>query len=178
MKAQLHNTATTDEKATGEGRNGVVAGTVLVGCGLVLLAGQIFTLGAWPLVLLGLIFTAAGIATHTAGWFIPGGVLNGIGLGAVVIESGLVAGDPLEGGVFLLCFAAGWLSIFVLTKLFTPRPMAWTFIPAIVMAAIGFPLLLGAAGEALLATALGWLAFAWPLALIVAGIAVLVRRRG
>jgi hypothetical protein len=175
MKAQLHDTG--DETTKGEGRGGLVAGAVLVGCGLVLLAGQVFTLGAWPLVLLGLIFTAAGVTTHTAGWFIPGGVLNGIGLGALLVDSGLVAGDPLEGGVFLLCFAAGWLSIFVLSKLFTPQPMAWTIIPAIVMAAIGAPLLLGAAGEALVETALGWLAFAWPLALIAAGIAVLVRRR-
>lgn len=159
------------------GRGGLVGGAVLIGCGLVLLAGQIFTLGAWPLVMLGLIFTAAGISTHTAGWLIPGGVLNGIGLGALLVESGLAAGDPAEGGVFLLAFAAGWASIYALSRLFTAEPLRWTLIPAGVMALIGAPLLMGAAGEAALSTLFGWLGLIWPVALIVAGLVVLLRRR-
>ena len=175
MSAQLHETDATATTNGGHGR--FVGGLVLVGAGLVLLAGQLFTIGAWPLIMLALLFTGAGVATRTAGWFIPGGVLSGIGLGALLSERGLVAGDPAEGGLFLLAFAAGWLSITLLSSLFTEQPQRWALIPAGVMALIGTPLLLGAVGEAALAAVMGWLAFLWPLALIALGLVVLLRRR-
>jgi hypothetical protein len=176
MNTQLHE-GVGGERGRG-GRGGLVGGLVLVGAGLIMLAGQLLTLGAWPIVLLGVLFTVAGISTHTAGWLIPGGVLNGIGLGALLTDYGVVRGDPAAGGLFLLAFALGWASIYVLSRLFTAKALAWALIPAAVLAAIGAPLLVGGAlGEAAVATVLGWLAYAWPLALVAAGVLILARAR-
>lgn len=157
-------------------RNRLAGGALLIGGGLLLLAGQLFTIGVWPLLILGAAFTAAGLYTRSAGWFIPGGVLNGIGLGALIADSGLMGGSS-EGGAFLLAFALGWLSIYALTRRFTAQPQTWALFPAGIMALIGGPLLLGEGGEALLDTVFGALAYVWPLALIAAGLVFLLRTR-
>jgi hypothetical protein len=178
MSAHFENGAGAREAAQPkiDGRNRLAGGAMLIGGGLALLAGQLFALGVWPLLLLGLGFTAAGLYTRSAGWFIPGGVLNGIGFGALVTEIGLVSGSG-EGGAFLLAFALGWLSIYVLTRLFTAQPQTWALFPAGIMALIGGPLLLGEGGEALLEVIFSALAYVWPLALIAAGIVLLLRTR-
>jgi hypothetical protein len=179
MNTQRESGAETSAGArpNGDSRNRIAGGAMLIGGGLLLLASQIFTLGVTPLLILGVAFTLAGLFTRSAGWFIPGGVLNGIGLGALIVDSGLVGRDSAEGGAFLLTFALGWLSIYALTRLFTAHPQGWTLIPAAVMALIGGPLLLGEGGEALLETAFGVLAYVWPLALIGAGVVFLLRTR-
>jgi hypothetical protein len=184
MSAQLQQAAngSGDERmaeggTTGEGRGRTVGGAVLIGVGLVLLAGQVFTIGNLALIVAGLLFVGAGIATREYGWFIPGGVLNGIGLGATLSESGLLRGDIAEGGLFLLAFGLGWASITLFTRLFARHTLRWPLIPAAVMGLIGTPLLFGAAGEAILETVMGALSVAWPLALVLAGLAML-RRRG
>ena len=112
MNAQRNETVTTGEAPEGQkDRNQLIGGALMLFAGLLLILGQLFSLGAWFLIILGLAFTAAGLGTRGAGWFIPGGVLNGIGLGALLIDSRIVAGESAEGGIFLLAFAAGWASI-------------------------------------------------------------------
>lgn len=179
MNAHLHPTGAPAERGptTGDGKGRLVGGLVLLGAGLVLLAAQFVNLGAWILIILGMVFLAAGVATRSMGWFIPSGVLNGIGLGALLIESGIVVNETAQGGMFLVAFALGWLSIYVLTRLFTAATQTWALIPAAIMALIGVPLLLGAPGEAALAAVLSVLGYLWPLALIAAGVVVLIRMR-
>jgi hypothetical protein len=176
----MHTSGVTPEREVTERpeRNRRVGGILLIAAGVFLLATQIFSLsGTWVLIFLGLGFTAAGIATRAPGWFIPGGVLNGIGLGALLTESGVAQGDPAEGGLFLLAFALGWVSIYLFTRFFTREALSWALIPAAVMALIGTPLLFGAAGEAALAAVLGGLNYVWPVVLIVIGVALLLRGR-
>jgi hypothetical protein len=168
MQAQASDT----ERKVHEQR---VTGIVLVSVGLVLFAGQIFDLGLWILPALAVGFIAAGIATRQAGWFIPGGILSGIALGGGLAEAKLVSGDA-EGGIFLLSFALGWVSIHLLSQLFTRTAQRWALIPAGIMAIIGGAVLLGERGERLLALVFGGLNIALPLALIIGGI-YLVRRR-
>lgn len=175
MDTQLHGQVATDTTA-GKGERGrLAAGLLLVGAGLTLFAGQFFNLGALPLLILGLIFTAAGGLSHTAGWLIPGGVLNGIWLGALLSESALATGEAAEGGLFLLGFAAGWASIDLLARLLAGQSLRWAYLPAAVMSAIGVPLLFGAAGEAVLEAVLRWVGYLWPVALVAAGAALLIR---
>jgi hypothetical protein len=177
MNAQTGDPRSGNVSSPERGRGLLVGGAVMLFSGLLLLLGQVVSLGAWFLVILGLGFTAAGAASHGPHWFIPGGVLSGIGLGALLVEARLVAGETAEGGVFLLAFALGWASIYLLTRVFTARPLAWALIPATVLALIGGALLLGEAGLALL-QAFGWLmGYAWPLALIAGGAALIARGR-
>lgn len=176
MNAQIHET-TTEAHGAHDGRGRMVGGSVMLVAGLLLLVAQFFTVGSWFLVALGLVFLVAGVVTRTAGWFIPGGILEGVGFGALAIESGLVRGDTVEGGAFLLIFALGWASIYVLTRIFTAQPLRWALIPGAILAAIGGLLLLGEVGLSTLATVSQALAYVWPLALIAAGVAVILRGR-
>lgn len=151
----------------------LVGGIILIGAGIALMLGQLFNLGVWVLLMLGIGFTAAGIVTKHAGWFIPGGILNGIGLGVLLIESGIVSGEPLEGSTFLLAFALGWASISLFTRLFSSKTLLWPLIPGGIMALIGSALLLGEVGLGML----GLLNYLWPLLLVAGGIIILVRSR-
>ena len=86
-------------------------------------------------------------------WFIPGGILAGIGLGDYLTEASFLASNLSEGaatGVFLLSFALGWVGVFVLSKRFGDVPNSWALIPAIVMTVIGTLLLSAGVGERVL----------------------------
>ncbi|MFV9507437.1 MAG: hypothetical protein AB4911_23030 [Oscillochloridaceae bacterium umkhey_bin13] len=163
----------------GKLRGELVAGGVLIAIGglLLLINTQIVTLGVSFLLMLGAIFAVAGIASRVAGWFIPAGIVSGIGLGALLIEGGLVVGENAEGGVFLLAFALGWLSITALTKLFTGIWIKWPLIPAAVMGVIGVPLLLGGVAQTTLEVTLTALGYIWPLALIGGGLWLIMAQR-
>ncbi|PDW03263.1 hypothetical protein [Candidatus Viridilinea mediisalina] len=158
---------------SGNGQQQLIGGIILIVAGIILMLGQLFNLGVWVLLMLGVGFTAAGIATKHVGWFIPGGILNGIGLGVLLIESGIAGGEAIEGSIFLLAFALGWASISLFTRIFSPKALLWPLIPGGIMAFIGGALLLGEVGLGILST----LNYLWPLLLVIGGIIILVRSR-
>ena len=96
-------------------RNAIIGGLILIFGGALAFVGQIvpdrWGLGFGLLTLLGLgaAFHIAGLLTRKAGWFIPGGILTGIGAGVALVDgplaqlipAGLLPGD--EGGLFMLC---------------------------------------------------------------------------
>ncbi|MEZ4770619.1 MAG: hypothetical protein R2844_19630 [Caldilineales bacterium] len=101
-------------------------------------------------------------------------MLGGIGFG--IFLTGLPvseASEMITGGVFLIGFAAGWALISLLSLFTSDRLAWWPLIPGGILAAIGAILMTGAAGLSLLTA----LSYAWPLALIAAGVTILVRRR-
>lgn len=154
-----------------------VGGLVLIGIGLLALLGQYasrfqFDFGLLIVPMIGAALLLAGIFTRNPGPMIPGGIMSGIGLGSWLITGPFsdMAGD-MEGGVFMLAFAAGWLLIVVATAVFTPKAHLWPLIPAAIMALIGSSILYGGLFLQLLSLA-GKL---WPLALIVGGLLVMSR---
>ncbi len=175
-----------ENEAAAKTRGPIVGGLLLIFGGLLAFAAQ-FIPDSWGLgfglvVLLGLgaAFIFAGILTRQSGWFIPGGILSGIGAGVALVDSplarfvpaGLLPGD--QGGLFMLAFAGGWFLITILTALFSEETHWWPLIPGSIMALIG----LAAGFGSVFATALNLLGRAWPLALILLGLAVLFRRGG
>lgn len=162
----------------GEKRRGTIGGAVLILLGLLALAAQFVEFGEWLglliLPVLGLIFFAWGIATRESGLMIPGGILSGLGLGTLLITAGPFAsvdGD-LQGGIFMLAFALGWVSIPVVSALVTGDNHWWAVIPGAIMGLIGVALVFG--GVAF--TALEWLGRIWPVFLILGGLYLLLRR--
>lgn len=157
-------------------RNALVGGIALIVIGLLTLAGQVLdlqNLGLLVLPALALIFLAWGLITRTFGLIIPGGILAGIGLGAIVVEQSWVPmGEMTQGGVFLLCFAAGWVLISLLSVFTSERLQWWPLIPGGILGAIGVLLLAGDAGVKVLEL----LGYAWPVALIIAGLYLVLRR--
>jgi len=165
------------QAAVSGSRQRVIAGAVLIGIGLLGLATQVVqsdVLGLLFLPGLGLIFLIWGIATRNAGLLIPGGILSGIGLGALLVARVVPdSSAPASGGVFLLAFAAGWGLITLLSALFTSQTQWWALIPGGILALIGGALLMGGVGLDLLKLA----GQAWPLILIAIGLFVLLRRK-
>jgi len=158
-------------------RNTLVGGTLLIAIGLlVLLAQNIKTeaLGLLFLPALGGLFLIAGIIGRQAGFIIPGGILTGIGLGAIFTQNPqIAASETAQGGVFFIGFALGWLLITVLSKLFTHETQWWALIPGAIMALIGGGLMLGGAALSVLEFAGRW----WPLILVALGLVIIVRRK-
>ena len=76
-------------------RNALIGGLILIFGGALAFIGQVvpdsWGLGFGLLVLLGLglSFIFAGLLTREAGWFIPGGILTGIGVGIALVDGPL-----------------------------------------------------------------------------------------
>jgi hypothetical protein len=166
---QSHETGAPD---TGR-RDERTTAALLIGLGLFFLFAQLVDLGGLMLPILGVTFTAWGVLARSAGPLIPGGILNGIGLGWFLSEGpyALVRGEA-QGGMFLLGFAAGWASIALLSRLFTATPQRWPLVPAGILALIGALVLAQEPGLAVLRLA----GLAWPALLILGGLALLARR--
>ncbi len=158
-------------------REALVGGPLLIAIGLLVLLAQNVqaeALGLLFLPALGGLFLVAGIVGQQAGFIIPGGILAGIGVGAVLIqESSVPLSGTAQGGMFLLAFAGGWFLITVLTAAFTCHTQWWALIPGTIMALIGGALLLGGAALNILEFAGRW----WPLILVALGLSVIMRRK-
>jgi len=107
MPTEIHGT--TAQTALSGQRTRRVAGAPLVGIGLLVLAGKLVPTDALDLLFLpalGTIFLLWGVATRQVGLLIPGGILAGVGLGALVAAGPLRgAGEEVAGGAFFLYLA-------------------------------------------------------------------------
>lgn len=158
-----------------EKRNDVSFGFFLILIGLVFFAGRFFdNFGLMVMPALGLGFIAWSIASRNIGLLIPGGILSGIGLGTVLLESNWVTRMELsdDGGVFLVSFALGWFLITLLSILVFQKPMWWPMIPGGIMAVIGSGLLVD---ERILGIFSIFGNF-WPLILVAVGIYIIWRQ--
>lgn len=159
-----------------QNRNRLVGGVALIVLGLLALAAQFVELEWFGLLILpalAVIFLVWGILTRESGFFIPGGILAGLGIGTLLVAGPFqgTEGDG-QGGIFMLAFAAGWALIPIFSILFTQEKHLWALIPGAIMALIGIGLLFG--GMAF--TILEFLGIVWPVFLILAGIYLIFRR--
>lgn len=156
----------------------LVAGVILILIGLFALASTLMSnlfAGQFFLPLLGTCFLAWGLITRKTGLLIPGGILLGLGVGAVLIEGPFAeVADPARGGIFLLAFASGWVLISLLT-FYTEQGtfVWWPLIPGGVLGLVGAALLAGGAAFRLLEL----LGQGWPVVLIALGLYMILRRK-
>lgn len=154
-------------------KGGLVAGAILVTIGLSLLVFNWLSIEmAFPAVL-ALIFIAAGIATRSAGLLIPGGIIGGVALGILLTENGWggAMGSQASGGVMLLSMAAGFLSIIVMSGLFSKDTQWWPVFPGGALALIGGLVMMGTNGLA----ALEFIGKFWPVVLVIVGLSILAK---
>jgi hypothetical protein len=167
------------ENVVKEQRNAVVTGVMLVAFGLLTLWNQLFPLPHLSLLIvpvLGLLFLLWGITTREGGLLIPGGILTGIGAGIWLSQrlyGGIEDGGQDTAAVILISFAAGWALITILSAIFTHETMKWPLIPGAILGFIGLGLFTG--GFMLRAVELA--GRLWPIALIVAGLIIIIRQR-
>lgn len=115
------------------------------------------------------------LCTRVFGLWIPGSILAGISAGIYV---GWVFPSVWNGlartGIMLLCFAAGWILIALVSPFLRVRFAWWAFIPAGVLALTGWGLFIGGAAK----DAASLLANTGAVGLIVFGLYLLLWRRG
>lgn len=163
---------------TGKRAGTTVGGLILIVFGVLALIGQFVdfgeTIGLLVLPLLSVVFIIAGIATRESGFFIPGGILAGLGLGTILLAGPYASRTGQdEGGIFLLAFAAGWVLIPLLSIIFSRGERhLWALIVAAILALVGTAVAYGGTALTVLETLGRW----WPLFLIAGGIAILWRR--
>jgi len=154
-----------------------VAGIALIGIGLLVFAAQFVNAELLFLPLLGLIFLAWGIAVRHVGFIIPGGIVSSIGVATMLLE-GPAQGlsDNAEGGIFFLCFAAGWLLIAMLGEYWTRQTARWALIPSGIMALLATGLLVGGTALQMLSAVGRVFGMWWPLGLIGLGAYLFAQR--
>lgn len=155
----------------------LTGGIILIAIGALALLSQLHVfdnIGLFFVPALAALFLAWGLLTRTFGLIIPGGILGGIGLGIALVEGPLAGlGEPAQGAIFLLAFAAGWLLIALLSKFTAGAFQWWPLIPAAVLGLIGGLLVAGETGLQVLKA----ISYAWPVALIIAGAWIILRKR-
>jgi hypothetical protein len=156
----------------------VVPGLALILIGLLIFAGQWIKedwIGLLFLPALGIIFLAWGMISKKVGLIVPGGILSGIGAGAILVQGPFanLSGEA-TGGVFMIAFAAGFLLIPLFAAFIDGKFHWWPLIPAGFMAIIGAALLIGGTALQVLEMA----NYLWPLALIAIGLYLILWRRG
>jgi hypothetical protein len=156
----------------------VAGGIVLVVIGLLLLVGQLtdWNVLGWLLFpVMAVIFLSWGLITRSFGLIIPGGIFAGLGLGMFTLAGPLSAATAsIQPGLFLICFAAGWALISLLSPITSERWAWWPLIPGAVIGFTGVALLGGDLGL----TVLKLMGYLWPLILVAIGAyLVLVRRK-
>lgn len=158
-------------------RRNVATGAALIALGVLFLLAQTFENVDFGLLIvpaMGVIFLVWGLAARQVGLLVPGGILGGVGIALVLIETVLpdLNGD-VEGGLIVLSVGAGFVLVWLLGTLVLKQKSLWALIPAGFMGLIGAALMIG--GQAL--EALELLNYFWPVALIVGGLAILLRKR-
>jgi len=127
----------TSENRSNRRHNGrIVAGIILVLIGVATLLQRWLDIGNYITLLLGAALLIWGSISRKTGLIIPGGVLSGIGLGILAMQSPWHFPAEVQSGIFLLCFALGWFLISLLSSLFTCT-LWWPLIPGGIMALIG-----------------------------------------
>ena len=138
-------------------------GIILLVIGSVALLSRAYdwNLGLMTPLLLGGLFLVWSVLARERGLLIPGGILAGIGAG-ILVQRYPDHGRDFDQGAFMLCFAAGWLLIPLLSWVVFKRRMLWPLWPA---AALAFAGLVRLGGN----DVREWLGAArvyWPVALI------------
>ncbi len=144
-----------------------LAGTALIGIGLVLLAVELFQPTDADWIVLGsisILLFAFYAGTRQDGFLVPGAILGGLAIGVGLEDLGY----SMNGGAVVLGLGAGFIAIYVIDTLFGAHPHWWPLIPGGILAVVGGSQAIG--GTAAADAVARW----WPAVLIMVGVFVLV----
>ncbi len=174
MNTTLESTTPRTSRRSG----GIVAGSILILIGVLSLSQFIpgIDLGIFFLPALGAIFLAAGLLTRTPGLLVPGGILMGVGAGALLVDGFGIISLPMfsetgRASLFMLALAGGF-GLITASSLLIGKRMFWALFPAFFIALFGAALLIGETGL----VAMQIMGYAWPVALIAFGAYLILRR--
>jgi hypothetical protein len=154
-------------------KNDYTGGLILIGIGVLFLIGQFVNLENWGLLFLpalGALFLLWGILAKEGGLMVPGGIISGIGWGSYAIAGELMPGVD-DGGIFMIIFGLGFMSIALFSALFAKETHWWALIPGGIISFIGVAIMFGG-------VFLGAVELAgqfWPVVLILVGLYVIIK---
>jgi hypothetical protein len=143
-----------------------VGGAVLITIGAALLLGQLFgDAGQFILLGIGVVLLLLFAVSRNPGTLIGGGIVTGLGVGVLVAAN--TTGD-IAGAAVLFGLGLGFVGVWLVgTLMRIPETQIWPLVPGAILVVIGFVVLAGPeAAEALERL--------WPVALIGAGVVVIV----
>lgn len=160
-----------DERA----RRGLVIGLVLILVGIGLFVQQFLT--GWAsetliVALIGAAFLIGYFVTRKYGLLIPACILLGIALGTVGKQAAELAGSDRWGGFFqwgdlsVVGLGIGFVAIYVIDRIYRGSSHWWPLIPGGILIFVGLGLLSEKLAQVL--------AVAWPLALVLVGLLLLL----
>lgn len=142
-----------------------LAGAILIALGLTFLAAQLLRIQDRVVVLaIGIAFLVGYAATRRYGLLVVAGIVSGVGAGALLEDLGVVR-EPV-----LLALGTGFIAIYAIDVLWythDPAKRWWPLIPGAILLTIAAAAALGRPDATQLL---------WPVALIVAGVALLLQR--
>ena len=166
------------ENGSSENRRRHWAGIVLIIVGCYLLASQFVSgriMGMLAAPGIGALLLLWGAVSRSVGLIVVGGVVFGSGAGSFLAsEVFWRLKGPANAGVIVLSMAAGWFMIMLLSERFAGNPQRWALVPAMIMTAVGVPLILSSVAPVVLEWVVTW----WPALLIIAGLLLFLRRGG
>ena len=146
-------------------------GSVLLVIGGILAAGFVLPdLDRYTLVAISLTLLAAFGLTREYGYAIPAGITGGLGTAILAISAGTF-GPAMTPAVLFLSFAGGFLAVWVLGTLASPRIVhPWPLVPAAILGSLGFAFAAGQPG------ATTWVQIGVATFVVLAGLALILRR--
>ncbi|HYK98980.1 MAG TPA: hypothetical protein VEU77_11385 [Candidatus Acidoferrales bacterium] len=143
-------------------------GALLIALGLMLLAGQWLAWDSGPIALAVMagFFLAMYANTRVYGFLIPAFIFGGLAAGVGIEDTAL----ETNGGAVVLGLGLAFLGLYVMNVLLARRAAWWPLIPGVILGTVGTSLVLGGTDAARFAAQM------WPLALILAGLALIAQR--
>jgi hypothetical protein len=157
----------------------LIGGVILIGIGIIALLAQFVDFISWEsfgvyfVLMLGVVFYIWGIASREAGPMIPGGILSGIGLGIVAMVNNWTPANLEDGGLFMVIFGLGWVSITLMSAIFAKETQWWALIPGGIIGFVGLAVMFGGVFMEILEA----VAIFWPVILIIVGLAIIWKAR-
>jgi hypothetical protein len=149
-----------------------IGGLILIVVGALMLATYLVPdIGIYTVLILGIIFLAAFVATRAYGFLVPAAILTGLGVGIVLTP--YVTEEMLTGAMILASLAIGFAAIGVISYLMRMEEAHWwPFVPAAILATIALFLAVDQP------EALQYVGIAAAVVMIVGGGWLMLRQRG
>ena len=140
-----------------------VGGLVLIAIGLIIVVSRLVPgTGEYVLLAVGVTCLVAFALTREYGWAVAAGIIGGLGVGVILSAE---ATDPIDGAVFMLSVAGGFVAVWILGFFADPGERnAWPLIPAAILAAVGVSIATDAPGM------IDWLIIVVAVVLVLAGL--------
>jgi hypothetical protein len=143
-----------------------IAGAALIIIGTIALISQFpqtKDYGYYFPFILSLVFIGWGIAARVGSLLVPGGILAGIGIDAILELQHITLYGISKDALYVFILGLGFLSIIPLSRLFTKDTYTWAYAPGLFLVIVGIAIQLGGPPLQLVQFVSNYI---WPLTLI------------